>query len=173
MPRQTKNQATTQDLEVLAGPIRTPVRKGGAIARKQASDEIKTKMDAAMKSDSHVVYLHNVSGSHFNVPPFSNKAGEEGSAVIFELGQIQHFPKEVLSEQRFAVAISKGFLTIVQEDEVEDIEAAQLKAIQKETKKSSGKAQAGVAPSGLPNNVWAAIEMIGKIDDITAPCDWL
>jgi len=138
--------------------------RGGAKARKSALDNNRDEIESqlsAVKGSGDTVWVHNISGAEFHVPPISLKTADSDTAEVFEVDEVRPFDKSELENKRFKKCLMDRKLRIVTEDEVTEIERAREKR-----KHRSGKAKVGVHPSGLPMNKRAALNYIFDCEDI-------
>ncbi|CAK9251730.1 unnamed protein product [Sphagnum jensenii] len=127
-------------------------------------DNNKSEIDdqlAAVKSSGDTVWVHNISGAEFHIPPISLKPEDADSAEVFEVDEVKPYDKSELENKRAKKCLMDKKLRIVSEEEVAQIEKAREK-----NKNRSGKAVTGLHPSGLPMNKKAAIDYIFSVNDL-------
>jgi hypothetical protein len=137
----------------------------GARARKSVVDTNKSEIEgqlAAVKGSGDTVWIHNVSGTEFHVPPISLKTADSDTAEVFEVDEVRPFDKSELENKRFKKCLMDKKLRIVSEEEVEKIE----KAREKNKNRQGGKKNAGLHASGLPMSRKAALNYIFECEDI-------
>jgi hypothetical protein len=130
-----------------------------------SNDEVKAfELELLNEVEGDTVFIHNVSGAEFHVPPvsFDPKHVESADIIVFEVNQVLPFNKAQVSTQQFKKCILSKKLKIVSADEANIIRSKAEKEIRKESKGS----KSGVAESGLPKNNKAAIMYVFECEDI-------
>jgi hypothetical protein len=151
---------------------RTNAQKTNKIAEYMEAED-KAFPDDAMKAfelellsevEGDTVFIHNVSGAEFHVPPtsFDPKHVESADIIVFEVNQVLPFNKTQVSTQQFKKCILSKKLKIVSADEANLLRAKAEKELRKENKS----AKSGVAESGLPKNNKAAAMYVLECEDI-------
>jgi len=150
----------------------SPSKRGDAAAnrlvrdnKKRSAEPVKTEFELELlgESEGDTVFVHNVSGTEFHVPPtsFDPKSVDAQNITVFEVNQVLPFSKSVVSTSQFKKCILNKKLRLVSEEEANMI---QVRA-EKEAAKSN-KSKVGVETSGLPKNLKAAANYIFDCEDI-------
>lgn len=134
----------------------------GARARKSVLDDDRAKVESQYEQMGTTVWVHNISGTEFHVPPVTLKTGDSDTAEVFEVNEVRPFDKAELENKRFKKCLMDRKLKIVSEEEVEKIEKEREKA----KHRSGGKVKVGIHESGLPINKRAALNYIFDCEDI-------
>ena len=146
--------------------LNSEVKLSGARGRKSVMDNNKSEIDdqlAAVKSSGDTVWVHNISGAEFHIPPISLKPEDADSAEVFEVDEVKPYDKSELENKRAKKCLMDKKLRIVSEDEVAQIEKAREK---NKNRSGSGKKNAGLHESGLPMSKKMALAYIFECEDL-------
>lgn len=159
-----KNTKETQGAEdEFVGNLKTNLKKrSGPQAGDYAESDYQKELMSVASGET--IFVWNVSGANFHVPPKSFRPEDNNIAEIvrFDVNEVRAFDKHELDNKQFKQCLFDKKLRLVSEADADKIK----RDGDRENKKANGGGKVGLAESGLPKNTKAALNYIFDCEDI-------